>query len=105
MSVLNCVLKNDFINSNNVIGNIQIMNTYRQDGMSSSNARLLWNFNELCKLSHTENNFQINDEKEGIRLASYLELVKDKLIEIEKSAVHGKNMEDIKEKIISTCVN
>lgn len=105
MAVLNFALGNDFINSKNIVGNILVMNTYRQDGMSSSNARLLWNFNQLCKLSHTQNNFQVDDSKQGIKMASYLELVKDKLLEIERTDNHNKNIEDLRDKIISTCVN
>jgi hypothetical protein len=38
-------------------------------------------------------------------MASYLELVKDKLLEIERTDNHNKNIEDLRDKIISTCVN
>lgn len=81
-----------FFTDNKVIGNIQVVNVYRnaQQGLQSTNKQLLWNFNQLCKEvgkakgSPIQNNFVQygQDYSKGIKMATYAQLAQLKLKDI-----------------------
>ena len=105
MAVINSALKDELIGSSSVIGNIQVMNPNSQEGMSSDNARLLYNYNELCKHSKYKLSFAGTNNPNGIKMASYVELTRNKFVEILNSKAHSSSLDKIKNSNLSTSIN
>ena len=105
MAIINSALKGKLSNTTAVIGNIQVMNPKSQEGMSASNARLLYNFDKLCGLTKYQNNYAGSKNPNGIRLASYVDLAYNRFTEIIKSNVHNSNIDRVQASEIPTAVN
>ena len=73
--------------------------------MSSDNARLLYNYNEWCKHSKYKSSFAGTNTPNGIKMASYVELTRNKFVEILNSKAHSSSLDKIKNSNLSTSIN
>lgn len=83
-----------FQGENFILGEVTIFNQTHNQGITTSNEQLLYNFKELCKLDKenpVQNNFALpKDVKKGqITAADYLSLVKHRAVEIMTSGLSG----------------
>lgn len=78
MSVLNQMPS---LMSDKIIGNIQVINPELQEGFQITNKQLLYNYSTLLRLSKRQNNFYYAGNG-VIKMASYLDLAREKLREI-----------------------
>lgn len=66
-----------------ILGNITLLNRKKNRGFSAPNEQLVYNFSELCaEAEKADKKSWRNNFKEDIKVAKYLDLVKDKAVEI-----------------------
>ena len=92
MAVLNC-LSSFLTKQNRAIGQIMVINPEGFNytgGLTASNKQLLYNFNRLCKLVGTDNNYLVDDHTQGIKMLNYSYLVQEQLLSIIEQARNNK---------------
>ena len=84
-------MKNLFTDRFTGIGNVKLICPSQQTGLEVPNKQLLYNFSRLCNQASVENNFKTDANSEGvIRMASYVDLLKQDFVEvISKSNEYG----------------